>query len=141
MNLTALLRRLPKPRANPQVPRAGVPVLFHVTRLRRLVRLSLNRYENTVVQFNFKASGAAAARPSCMLHGGSSSFQSRRTCSPFSSAKSYRTRNSRQRHSERHPSRRVFRRVPLASSSSSSRAPSTRDRLLGGRVAAAVKDT
>ena len=39
--------------------------------------------------------GAAAARPSCMLLGGSSRFQSRRTCSPFCSAKPNRTGQAR----------------------------------------------
>ena len=53
--------------------RACIPL--RVNRLTRLIRHSShrrltcfplkNRYENTVTQFNFKASGAAAARPSC----------------------------------------------------------------------------
>ena len=51
---------------------------------------SKNRYENNVVQCNFRASGAAAARTSCMLLGGSSPYQSRRMCSPVSSANSYK---------------------------------------------------
>ena len=75
-----------------------------VMRLRRLTRLSSskrltclptkNRWENNVVQFNFRARGAAAARASCMLLGGSPPFQSRRTCSPFSSANSYKASQS-----------------------------------------------
>ena len=76
-----------------------------VTRLTRLIKLSSSKIqfqEIYVLAFGkngaktswpnptSKASGAAAARPSCMLLCGSLPFQSRRTCSPFSSAKSYK---------------------------------------------------
>ena len=101
MSSIVLLRRLAKPRANPQVPRAVVPrIPSRATRLRRLIRLSSSkrlmclppreRYENDVVHFSFKASGAAAAHPSCMLLDGSMPRQSRCTRSPVSSAKSYK---------------------------------------------------
>ena len=75
-----------------------------VMRLRRLIRLSRSRrltclppknhQENNVVHFNFRESGAAAARTSCMLLGGSSHFQSMRTCSPLSPANSFQASQS-----------------------------------------------
>ena len=49
-----------------------------------------NGRKTNVVHFNFRGSGAAAARPPCLLLGGSSPFRSRRTCSSIYSAKSYR---------------------------------------------------
>ena len=67
------LTRLRKRRVNPRVPKAVVLAFPH-------------GYEQMVTH---SIASAAAARPSCIPFGGSSSPQSRRTCAPFSSAKSY----------------------------------------------------
>ena len=113
------LRRLPKPRANPPSTKSRCAVTpSRVTRQRRLIKLSSSkrlmclplkkkRYEDIVSQSSFKASGAAAARPSCMLLGGSSPFQSRRTWISLSYRRAKplcdKVHRSRQHHSKMHP--------------------------------------
>ena len=77
-----------------------------VTRLRRLIRLSSSRklmksrYDNIVAQSTSKQVEQRLHGHRACCWGGSSLFQSSRTCSPFFSAKSYK---ASQRHSEMHP--------------------------------------
>ena len=91
------------------------------TRLRRLTKLSSsmrlmyfpleNPHENIVVQFNFKASGAAAARPSCMLLGGSWCFSPKREgeCPPSQEALQERPIYTRSReHRDEHERNSAF---------------------------------
>ena len=87
-----------------------------------------------MVQFNLRASGAAAERTSCMLFDGSSPFQSWRTCSLYSSAESCKASQfSRATDAKKPPAslgdasvlRNVFRRVPLASFSNKGARPVT----------------
>ena len=100
-----------------------------------------------------KASGAAAARPSCMWLSGSSPFQSKRTCSPFLVCQILQGEPGTLHDGAKQPpaplgdasvawslsqgSARKFvsnkRASPVTSRSSSSRAPFSRHRRLGGQ--------
>ena len=111
--------------------------------------------------FDLRASGAAAALTSCMLLGDSSPFQSKRTSSPFSSAKSYKASHSFRVMDAVQPpaplgdasvawsvsqgsARKFVSNIgasPVTSGSSSSRAPFSQHRLLGGNEVTSVWDT